>query len=163
MNLDDFRRLFGDTTQAWLAWDRLAVAGATIQEQIVTDRAELGRLRTVWYRDAGGGPGDWRDPGSVPLSVREAADQRSTWAPARSKRIEAFRQEYLRQTEPVLMMMPGYVTPLGTLLIDSTHRAVAAYLSNVEPRLLVLAIDGPISAEILPDLPHHATEDAENG
>jgi hypothetical protein len=163
MNLDDFHRLFGDNVRALVSWGHLEAAGATISEHIVTDSADLGRLRTVWYRSPAGDVGDWRDPGSVPQSVSEAVAERDIWAPGRSDRVEMFRREFSRYTEPILMTIPAYQTPFGALMLDATHRAVAAYLSGAEVRLLVLAIDGPIDSEILPDLTHHAANEHLHG
>lgn len=155
MHFTDFRRLFADNIRAMVAWNELSDADVTISERVLTDHAGLGGLRTVWYRREDGGIGDWRDPRSTPLSVSEAAGHRNMWTPDRSDRIETFGRDYLRYAEPVMMTIPAYDTPLGALMLDSTHRAIAAYVANVEVRVLVLAIEGPLSSEILPDLSHH--------
>ncbi|WP_127818116.1 hypothetical protein [Microbacterium sp. CPCC 204701] len=155
MDLGDFRRLFGDNIRAWMNWDLLQVSRVAISARVITDRDKLGDLRTVWYENRAGGPGDWRDAESTPLSVGEAVEHREFWTPQRRDRIDAFSSQYLRYTEPVLLTIPAYATPRGALMLDSTHRAAAAYLSKADVRLLVIAIIGPISAEILPDLAHH--------
>lgn len=157
MHIDEFRRLFADNIRALVAWDRLHDSAVTISERVVADRAALGELRTVWYRSDEGGLGDWRDPTSVPMSVSEAVTHRDIWTRDRSDRIEAFGKDYQRYAEPVVMVIPAYETPLGALMLDATHRVVAAYLANVEVRLLVLGIEGPLSAEVLPDLTHHGS------
>lgn len=154
MDVQDFRRLFADNIRALLAWDLLAAADACISERVITDVEELGRLSTVWYRDRHGGAGDWSDPSSTPQSVQEAVEHRQEWAHDRKDRVETFRLEYLRYSEPILMTIPAYKTSAGDLMLDSTHRAVAAYMSSRDVRVLIMAIEGPISAAILPDLSH---------
>lgn len=68
------------------------------------------------------------------------------------KGIESFQTLFSRSGEPVVLTVPAYQVAESMLLLDSTHRVVAAYSSHHEMRLLVAAIQGPADPAILPDL-----------
>lgn len=158
MEIQSFRALFGDSIRAWLDWDRLAKLDVRITETVVTDAVDLGAIWSVWYATSDGRPGDWRDAGSHPMKIAEAASTPSTWPKDRASRIEFFRNRFRESAEPVTLLLPAYAVEASLLLLDSSHRVVSAYLDNVAVRALILAIDGPTDAEILPDLPRVAAE-----
>ncbi|WUI02707.1 hypothetical protein OHR68_13155 [Spirillospora sp. NBC_00431] len=51
---------------------------------------------------------------------------------------------------PVLRAGPG-----RELILDGTHRAVAAHGAGVPVTLFVFALHGPVRPAMLPDLVHH--------
>ncbi|NUT99820.1 MAG: hypothetical protein HOY78_48200 [Saccharothrix sp.] len=143
-SLADFRTVFGDgSVRVLLDWD--AVAGCEVDLRVSRSRDLLGGLFTVWY--AGGAEFD--ADGARPLRVRDAVDER----PDRIAPIEASLRAANR---PVQLTLPVYALPGDDhLLLDATHRSVAAFRSGLPVRLLLFALRGPVDPAVLPDLRHH--------
>ncbi|GAA4383746.1 hypothetical protein GCM10023088_51210 [Actinomadura verrucosospora] len=116
----------------------------------------LGDLFTVWYAGPGGRQAEWRDPGAEPLRVRDAARGTVLWERDRRRKLDDFGTLFRAQTEPVQLVLPVLRAESGRrLLLDGTHRAVAAYGADAPVTLFVFALRGPAGPEMLPDLVHH--------
>jgi hypothetical protein len=156
VDVDDFVTLFGDgCIRARLNWSRLR-SDCWIEQSFSRSRDELGDLFTVWYAGADGAHADFRDPGARPLRLREVGLTEATWPAQRLSRIAALHEQFAAADRPVQLPLPVYALGGGSsLLLDGTHRSVAAYRSGADVRLLLFAMHGPVDASMLPDLGHH--------
>lgn len=152
MNIVDFQTLFSESIRAMLSWQRLLDANPPIDTIVTADLRSLGELRTVWYRDADGGPGDWKQPDHAPLTVAEAATTPRSWTTEKRDKIEGLRRHFLTYPEPNQLLLPCYRTQGEYLLLDASHRTVAAFLAGKETRALMLVVSGPTDHAILADL-----------
>lgn len=152
MNLSDFQALFQGNIRAWLDWDALNCSTATITENIVTSRKDLGDIYTVWFVGPRGDPGDWRDPNHRPLRVDEASRALDSLTSDKKKRIQYLATQYAALNEPLVLLTPTYQAGQRMILLDVSHRIVAAYLAEISVRMLSLCIHGPQDAKVLPDL-----------
>lgn len=157
MDIGDFITVFKDGgVRAWLDWDALEDAGCAVREQFSRSPDVLGGLFTVWYQTADGTDGDWRNPGDRPLRVAECADAMDIWPADRRDRIHGFADAFRGDDRPVQLVLPAYaVGGDGAVLLDGTHRAVAAHLSGADVRIMLFVLDGPLDPRVLPDLGHH--------
>lgn len=152
MKLAEFHALFGPSVRAQLDWDRLEAAGASVAVEALTSRAALGHLLTVWAAGPGGAERNIREAGAVPLTVAQASAAVTAW-PVRRARIEQFEQHMtagVRGTEPLLLTLPAYAVGGRWVILDSTHRAVAAYITALGVSVVVLTITGPLDNGVLP-------------
>ncbi|MFF1606902.1 hypothetical protein ACFVYA_03905 [Amycolatopsis sp. NPDC058278] len=149
----DFVRFFGDGgIRVRLDWSRLATE---CRIEAITSRsaAVLGDLRTVWYAGPDGRNSEFRDAGARPLRVREAALTEASWPAKRAARIAEFEARFRADAGSVQLPLPVYVLgDGGFLLLDGTHRAVAAHRTGGNLRLLLFAVHGPQDEGMLPDL-----------
>jgi hypothetical protein len=156
MRLTEFQSAFGPSIRAMLDWDRLHQAHAFVEVQTLDSRAALGSLLTVWYADeVTGAEATYRDRGAVPLTVRQVAEMVADWGGERLDRVEQFAADMragVREGEPLLLTLPAYALPDRARLLDSTHRAVAAYQTGLEVRALLLVLHGPHTADVMPDM-----------
>lgn len=152
MNLDAFHELFGESIRAWLDWDELESGDAVIRQRVITNRAELGRLLTVWYTDPAGRPGDWRESTHTPMTVEQAAEKRGSWKNGAAERVEFFRHQFSQGKEHPVLLLPAFEVGDRVLLLDGSHRAIALLSSGLDPRMLACVISGPVSVRALPDL-----------
>jgi hypothetical protein len=149
-----FRALFEPNTRAALNWDRLCAEAATVSVAALICREDLGSLLTVWAVSPSGSQGNLRNPEDTPLALCEAAPLAENWPPTWA-RIQQFRADMLagvRGDEPLLLTLPVYAVGDRRAILDSTHRAVAAYLTGLEVRVVVLAVHGPLDNGVLPYL-----------
>lgn len=152
MNIVEFQTLFSGSIRAMVSWQRLLDADPPIDTVVTADLRFLGQLRTVWYRDADGGPGDWKYPDHEPMTVAEAASTPQSWTTEKTDKIESLRRHFLTYAEPNQLLLPCYQLQDGYLLLDASHRTVAAFLAGKETRTLMLVISGPLEHAILADL-----------
>lgn len=152
MDLAHFHLLFGNSIRAWLDWDALDTASVQVTDEVVTSPADLGHLYTVWYAGPHGEAGDWRNADHSPQTVAEAAASPGSWTEDKKRRIDIFREQYSTLSEPLVTLAPAYRAYENLILLDSSHRCVAAYLAGIKIRMLVLAIEGPVDSHVLPDL-----------
>jgi hypothetical protein len=150
MDVSDFKTLFGGSIRTWLDWEALDDENAAVQDMVISTRQDLGNLYTVWHVDPEGNPGEWSHPQHRPLPVAEAAFRQ--WPEGRQEKIERLRQEFAGRAEPAVLTLPAYRAGEDLIVLDSSHRAVAAYLAEVDLRVLVIVLDGPFSSLVLPGL-----------
>lgn len=130
--------------------------GFAVEERYGSSRDLLGGLFTVWYTVPDGRQADWHHPEAAPLRVRDAACGTAVWTADRRRRLDAFEKAFQAQTEPVQLVLPVLrAAPGRDLILDGTHRAVAAYAAEVPVTLFVFALHGPLRPVMLPDLRHH--------
>ncbi|MEU5266543.1 hypothetical protein [Amycolatopsis sp. NPDC021455] len=155
--VDDFVRFFGDGgIRAKLNWARLA-AECRVEVSAGRSRALLGDLRTVWYAGPDDRNREFRDVDARPLRVRETGLTESSWPAGRAARIAEFEARFRAEAGPVQLPLPGYALgDGGFLLLDGTHRAVAAHRTGGDVRLLLFTVHGPLDEAMLPDLRHAA-------
>ncbi len=153
VSADDFTTFFGHGgIRALLDWTRLATE-CRITAFTSRSHAVLGELRTVWYAGPDGRDREFRDRDARPLQVRETGLTESTWPADRTARIAEFEARYQADNRPVQLPLPVYALGEGRfLLLDGTHRSVAAHRSAADVRLLLFAIHGPVEEAMLPDL-----------
>lgn len=159
VDLTQYRSLFQPVIRASLDWVALARLGAAVSVEVADSRDALGAVHTVWYADADGAETGYAQPGARPLTIAEVAEVLPRWEGKHPERVAEFEADMLarsRQGEPLLLTLPAYAVRGGWLLMDSTHRAVAAYRSGLPVRLLLLGLLAPVDAAILADLRHYA-------
>ena len=118
----------------------------------------LSSFFTVWYINPDGLNGDWRNAGDSPLRIRDAVKAFDIWPDDRKQRVEAFRAKFIRRSEPVQLVLPAYApNDRDIILLDGTHRAMAAFMAQSGIRLLVFAVNGPCDPDVLPDLLHYSS------
>jgi hypothetical protein len=89
--------------------------------------------------------------------VSEAAT--TGWPADRLARIARFEAVFGQERQPVQLVLPALRIGSRCLLLDGTHRAVAAHRSSAEVRIFLFTLHGPLSADILPDLAHYRDDD----
>ncbi|MEA5364715.1 hypothetical protein VA596_34650 [Amycolatopsis sp., V23-08] len=151
----DFARFFGDGgIRTLLDWRRLE-AECRIEATTSRSRVLLGDLRTVWYNGPDGRDREFRDADARPLRVRETGRTEASWPEGRAARIAEFEARFRGDGGPIQLTLPVYA--LGDdefLLLDGTHRAVAAHRTGGNVRLALFAVHGPVDEAMLPDLRH---------
>ena len=150
--------MFGDgSVKAQLDWSLVTDADFRVAESFSRSPGDLGRKLTVWYLDPAGRPVDWYTAGARPLTVREAAHSLSHWDAGRAARIARFQKGFAAQGEPVRLVLPCLAVSRGAeLILDGSHRAVAAYAAQIPLTVFGYALHGPMSVDLLPDLRHYA-------
>ena len=157
MNIEEFEVLFKEEIRVLLDWDQLSSTQVDVRAE-AHDQRSLGGLLTVWYSRPGGEPGSWREPEARPLTVREAVKSRHLWDADRRARVDALSQSIATVGGAPLLTLPAYRVGGERLLLDGTHRAAAALQAEVECRVLLMVLDGPLDEGVLPDLGRWAVE-----
>jgi hypothetical protein len=154
--ISDFEEAFRDSgLRVELAWERLRAPEFSVSHTVSRSARLLGAMFTVWYEDLLGKDGAWDRPGR-PLRVREVMRTKDDWPADRGRRVSSFHNAFAVASEPAQLVLPTYALPGGELLIlDGSHRAVAAHRAAVPVRLLIYTLRGPVEEGVLPDLRHH--------
>ncbi|MET8158587.1 hypothetical protein ABZT47_19600 [Sphaerisporangium sp. NPDC005289] len=162
MDIGEYVEFFDpDVVGAWLRWDAVTASNCPVTQICTRSREYLAGLYTMWYVTPDGSDGDWRGERDRPLRVGEAHTTSSSWPEGRADRIARLRDAFQREGRPVHLVLPGYSLGNGrVLLLDGTHRAVAAHLSGLDVRLMVFSIEGPMDAAVLPDLARYSASAA---
>ncbi|MFB9249034.1 hypothetical protein ACFFWE_12410 [Sphaerisporangium melleum] len=162
MNIGDYIEFFDpDVIGAWLDWDAVTSSDCQVSETCSRSREYLAGLYTMWYATPDDTDGDWRGERDRPLRVGEARRTSRSWPQGRASGVTRLRDAFVRENRPVHLVLPGYSLGNGrVLLLDGTHRAVAAHLSGLEVRVMVFSIEGPLDAAVLPDLAHYSVSPA---
>ena len=105
------------------------------------------RLWTPWYTSKTGGIRKYRHADAVPVSLAVASG---------SSLLRRYHGVSHQFNGPVpVLCLPVYALPDGHyLLLDGTHRAVAALLDGRPFQVRLCVIQGPLDPSVLPDLQH---------
>jgi hypothetical protein len=163
IKVSEFATVFHDQgIRSWFDWEFLRSPDYSVTEIFSRSAQVLGSLETVWYVQPDGSPGDWRGRGNRRLRVEEAA-LRDDFPDSKSYGyIQELAAGMRKGRAPYHLLLPCYRTERGRLLIlDGNHRAVAAFKSDIDSRLLIFAITGPDNPFMLPDLLHEKNYDAD--
>lgn len=152
MNISEFRRLYEGSIRALLDWDLLEAESAPVKLTVCSERRVLGDIHTVWYRSPSGEPGDWRNNEDNLQTVAEASRSPRSWTGPKRQLVRQFAEQNSRNLEPLIMTLPTYQIGTELILLDSTHRLIAAFKGDREIRALIIAVQGPVLPEVLPDL-----------
>ncbi|MFI0366485.1 hypothetical protein ACH35V_01315 [Actinomadura sp. 1N219] len=142
--------------RAQLSPDQLGDPRQRVEERFSTSRQKLGDLHTVWYTDSAGRQCEWDDFEAVAHTVRLASENLKRWDRDRADRLDLLIRRFHTETEPVQLVVPALaVDGERALILDGTHRAVAAYHAGVSVTALVYALRVPLAPKTLPDLVHY--------
>lgn len=155
--LASFKQLFEPNIRAMLNWDLLQLYHAFAESKVISTVEELGSLFTVWHVDKNQKPVSWDDPKAYPLSVTNASESFPVLAEHRRHTISQFQNHYLSSPEPVNLLLPAYRVGSRSVLLDSTHRAVAVHQAGLNFTAMIVILNGPIDEAILPDLRWHVS------
>jgi hypothetical protein len=158
MRFVDYQTIFRTSEmKALVAWDILERLDCKVEEIYTRSVERLSCFHTLWYRTQGGKDGDWRNAEDIPLRVGEASSTFDSCPSQRREHVTAFREKFAQTRKPLQLTLPAYSpNDHDTILLDGTHRAVAAYLAHADVRLLIFAVRGPCDPRILPDLQHYS-------
>lgn len=153
MQFSKFRSLFEGSIRSSLSWDLLERYRPEINDHVITERSAIGKLLTVWYRNAFKYPSVYQDAGARQQTVAEASSRElPAWPAGRASNICKIRAACEQSSEPTVILAPCYQTAYGLLVLDGTHRIVGSYLSGKETRILALTLCAPDDKKYLPDL-----------
>lgn len=165
IRVSDFLTIFRESgVRSWFDWDLLRLPEYAVIETFSRSKAILGSLETVWYASPDRSLGDWRDQGNRRLRVEEAAPMTNFPSKSSNDYIEQLASGMRSSPTPPYLVFPCYRTQQGKMLIlDGNHRAIAAFKSGTNLRLLIFAITGPDNPFMLPDLMHETASDLTPG
>ena len=157
MNTEDFIRMFGSgPIRALLDWSRIAEPEVIVHHDFHTSLDRLARMHTLWYADPTGRLASYTDPTAAPLTVGQAAVLDMSDVPKRQQTLDVFTERAGRSTEPVQLVLAAYrLQDRRDVLLDGTHRAVAAVRANACVTVFSFVLVGPADPGILPDLSHY--------
>jgi hypothetical protein len=157
IDIKDFSTMFGDgAVRVLLDWAAIRSPAFRVRETFTRSRTVLGDLATVWYAAPDGTSAEYHTEGARQLTVRQAVAARDSWPARRAGRVAEFVDRFRVQGEPVHLVLPAVELPDGgAILLDGTHRTSAAFLTDLDVRLLLFTLSGPADASVLPDLAHH--------
>jgi hypothetical protein len=158
VELNEFEEIFRDSEmKVLLDWDFVKKSGASVNEIYTRSADSLAQLYTVWYSTPSGLNGGWPDSEDTPLRIGETLKTFPTWPAARRERVNYFRTQFEQSEHPVQLTLPAYApNDRDVILLDGTHRAVAAHIVGKEVRLIIFALHGPCDSRALPDLAHYS-------
>ncbi len=162
IRVSDFITVFrGSGIRSWFDWELLQSRDYSVAETFSRSNTVLGALETVWYTWPDGSLGDWRNQGNRRLRVEEVASRRNFPDKKSCNYIQRLASGMRGNSTPLYLILPCYRTERGRVLVlDGNHRAIAAFKSEVDIRLLIFAITGPDNPLMLPDLLHETNPDA---
>ena len=146
--------------RSWFDWELIQSPSYSVVEKFSRSVIDVSRLETVWYIRPDDSLGDWRNQGDRRLSVKDAATRQAF----PNKDSEGYIQKlisdmYACGTLPYVIL-PCYRTLHGKFIIlDGNHRAIAAFRSEMNVRLLIFAVSGPDDPLLLPDLLHEMSSE----
>lgn len=149
--------MFGDgSVKARLEWPHIDDVSFDVMECFSQSQEYLGDMMTVWYVNSAGLQVDYWSKDARPMTVRQAAQSQNSWLADRRSRIAMFQKNFAMGGQPVRLVLPTYAVRHDvSLILDGTHRSVAAYAAEIPVRLFVFTLQGPIGDAVLPDLRHY--------
>lgn len=152
----DFRSMFEGFIGAKLDWALVQAAEPKVAVERCDSLDELAELRTVWYADPAGAFTTFDSPGARPVTAGEAANLIEHWPVKRRDAVLELASFYRRSSLPVQLILPTYRLPDGhALLMDGTHRTVAVLVAERPVVAILIELQGPPDAAVLPDLAHY--------
>lgn len=132
-----------------LNWDRLEAHQPHVEARFWRggSDAELARIATLWYVNEEGECG-WDAPGATQLLVGEIVEHPALLSLQRQRRIASQAATFA----PTALTVATYVCEEGELILDGSHRLVAACLAGGDFSVQFLSVHGPADPEILVDL-----------
>lgn len=142
--------------RALLDWSRIIEPEIVVHHDFHTSLDRLTRMYTLWYADPTGRLSDYADPTATPLTVGQAAVIDMSGMPRRQQTLDIFTERAAGSTEPVQLVVPSYRLRDGReVVLDGTHRAVAAVRAEACVTVFSFVLVGPVDPDILPDLSHY--------
>lgn len=142
MDFDEYEKLFRPDTTVGLNWELLRRIKETLRFEAVvpTDSESIGRLGMVW---------------ASPVAGRDyVRDHARPEAPFRDKALEAHvnaAADWQRQQPE--FVVPAYQTGMRpTILLDGSHRAIAAARGMLDQEMTIVILFGPDDPIYLVDL-----------
>jgi hypothetical protein len=162
IRVSDFITIFrGAGIRSWFDWELLQSCNYSVVEVFSRSRTLLGAAETVWYTWPDGSLGDWRNQGNQRLRVEDVAARDNFPDKKSHDYIQSLTSDMRNNSTPPSLVLPCYRTERGKVLIlDGNHRAIAAFKSEVDIRLLIFAITGTDNPLMLPDLLHEVNPGA---
>jgi hypothetical protein len=146
--------------RSWFDWELIQPPGYSVVEKFSRSVADVSRLETVWYIRSDGSLGDWRSQSDRRLSVKDAATKHVFPNKDSEDYIQSLISDMCARPEPPYLILPCYRTQDGKFIIlDGNHRAIAAFRSDMDVRLLIFAVSGPDDPLLLPDLLHEMSSE----
>lgn len=145
----------GGGIRSWLDWEMIQSPDYSVLELFSRSVADVSKFETVWYIRADGSLGDWRNRDDRRVSVKDAAARRDFPSKASEQYIQRLISDMRASSAPHYLVLPCYRTRSGKyFILDGNHRAIAAYRSGMDVRLLIFALSGPDDPLLLPELLH---------
>jgi hypothetical protein len=153
MPFSEFERFFRPHVRVLFAWQQLERLAPRTRFRVLSTQRGLGSLFCPWYVNGSGQIVGYGDPDARPLTVPAAAE--IEWPLKRTVAVQQLAKSFRKADVPVQVVLPAYVIDARRdLLLDGNHRAVALIAARVPFRALIVAVEGPVNPEILPDLAH---------
>jgi len=150
-----FIRAFRPVVRVLLDWEQLESGRFAVQLTTVSEPTSLDYWYTPWYFDAQGNEVSYDMGTATPVSISQAADGLKGLSSARQQSIEELTIEFSRRSDPIQIPVAMYTLTHGRcLVLDGSHRLIAAAISKRPFIILSFVVHGPLNASILPDLAH---------
>ncbi len=162
IKVSDFIMIFRNAgIRSWIDWELIQSPSYSVTERFSRSVADVNDLETVWYIRPDGSLGDWRNQSDRRLSVKDAAARRDFPSERNEKYVQRLISDMRTSPTPPYLVLPCYRTQHGKLIIlDGNHRAVSAFRSDIDVRLLIFALSGPDDPLVLPDLLHEISSES---
>lgn len=157
VSAEDFRDLFAPPggIRVALEWEELLRHSPTVTASLTRDRAQLLTGFFPWYVTQGGEETDFADPHGSAIPLANLPQAIASLSSPRRDKIERLRDSLVDAGDEIQLLVPAYrLGDAGRLFLDGCHRLAALSATNLGVRALVLTVEGPIDARILPDLRH---------
>jgi hypothetical protein len=153
MAFSEFERFFRPHVRVLLAWRQLERLAPSTRFRILSTERDLRSLFCPWYVNGSGQTVGYGDPDARPLTVSAAAE--IEWPLKRTVAVQQLAKAFRKGHVPVQVVLPAYAIDVRRdLLLDGNHRAVALVVARLRFRALIVAVEGPVNPEMLPDLAH---------
>jgi hypothetical protein len=161
IKISDFITIFRDAgIRSWFDWELLQSPSYSVVQIFSRSVSDISRFETVWYSRPDGSLGDWRNQEDRRISVRDAATRQAFPNKESEDYIQRLISDMRAASTPPYLVLPCYRTQdRKVIILDGNHRAVAAFRSATDVRLLVFAISGPDHPLLLPDLLHEISSE----
>jgi hypothetical protein len=148
-----FTSLFRANIRTLLNWDRMKKEEWPVAMFVVISRDQLSKLYLPWYVAFDNKETEYFDNESSPISLGQLPSMLNYLGKERKRYIRKLAVSFRRSTSPVQLIVPAYAVAEDVhMLLDGNHRAAALMDANVDFRMVVFSILGPLDSDALPDL-----------